>query len=131
MSEGLPGWAAWHLSCDVLALPCTCIPLSAAASPPAALQCNCCRQYAGEEPGLPRPLDEPEHCFNTYYKEVRQATRAGWRPGPATAAQGGCIRDSPCVPAAGVLTATSHATYCRRAQRRCLRTSGAGCSDMA
>ncbi|KAL4437076.1 hypothetical protein ABPG75_004215 [Micractinium tetrahymenae] len=30
-------------------------------------------QYAGDVPGLPRPLEEPGHCFNTYYKEGAEA----------------------------------------------------------
>lgn len=29
------------------------------------------RRFVGEVAGLPRPLDDPQHCFHTYYKEVR------------------------------------------------------------
>lgn len=30
-------------------------------------------RYKGEVPGLPSPLEEPEHCFNTYYRKGAEA----------------------------------------------------------
>jgi hypothetical protein len=31
---------------------------------------GCCSEFKGDAPELPSPLQDPQHCFNSYYKQV-------------------------------------------------------------
>lgn len=79
---------------------CVLIPLPSAA-PAALLPLSHRRRYKGEVPGLPSPLEEPEHCFNTYYRKVRPSTSS--TPAPSQLATATC-RLERCQPPPAVLS---------------------------
>lgn len=63
---------------------------SALVTPPPACQPNrlrLCRSWVGEEPGLPAPLEDPEHCFNSFYKKASARREGGAGEGSAPESQ--------------------------------------------
>lgn len=64
-------WCTWHAWC-------TLKPRHSHPAHPAPP--NWSREWVGEVPGLAQPLQDPQHAFNSYYKEVGWQRRVCKRP---------------------------------------------------
>lgn len=86
--DWLAGWLYKLLHAAQGSMPATTVELHALAERACTNHCcrrrPVCRAWVGEVPGLAPPLQEPQHAFNTYYRQVRWA--AMW------CCQGRCLR---------------------------------------